>query len=278
LSNKTIVVTGANGRQAQAAIKMLLAEGFKIRALVRDASKAKELLSNDQVEIFEGDLSKPDSLQYLFDAAYGMFMVLPYTHQAIEYGDTLLDLACKSDLEHIVYSSVGGADRYQKVDHFRDKKAIEDKLKATGISYTILRPAAYMDEFAHPKAIKFIIGMLRLYMSDQKRFQLIAIEDIGRFVAMAFKQRSQFENRELEIAGDDVTIEQLINKIRTIKQTRIKPFRMPRFFLYFMPGIAKQMFQFYADDGWQADLKYLRDINPDLLSFEDWLKSTDIYG
>jgi len=278
LSNKTIVVTGANGRQAQAAIKMLLDEGFKIRALVRDASKAKELLSNDQVEIFEGDLSKPDSLQHLFDAAYGLFMVLPYTHQALGYGMTLLELASQSQLEHIVYTSVGGADRYHKVDHFRDKKAIEDKLKATGISYTILRPAAYMDEFAHPKTIKFIIGMLRLYMSDQQRFQLIAIEDIGRFVAMAFKQRSRLENQALEIAGDDVTIEKLLDKIEAVKQVRIKPYRIPKFFLYFMPSVAKQMFQFYADDGWQADLKYLREINPELLSFEDWLKSTDIYG
>ena len=278
MNKKLIVVVGANGRQGQAAIKQLLAAGFNIRALLRKAAKASSLLRDERVEIVEGDLSRPESLVHLLDKAYGLFIVLPYTHQAIEYGNTLLELVSKSHLEHIVYSSVGGAERYDKVDHFRDKKANEDKLKATGIAYTILRPAGYMDEFAHPKAIKFVISMLRLYMSDQKRFQLIAIEDIGRFVAMAFKQRSQFENHELEIAGDDVTIEQLLNTIKAVKQTNIKPFRMPRFFLYFMPSVAKQMFQFYADDGWQANLKYLREISPELLSFEDWLKSTKIYG
>ena len=135
MNEKTIVVMGANGRQAQAAIKQLLQEGFSIRALVRSAAKAGPLLKDERVEIIEGDLSKPDSLQQLFDAAYGLFMVLPYTHQALDYGKTLLELASQSQLEHIVYTSVGGADRSHKVDHFRDKKAIEDKLKATGISY-----------------------------------------------------------------------------------------------------------------------------------------------
>ena len=34
---------------------------------------------------------------------------------------------------------------------------------------------------------------------------------------------------------------------------------------------------FYAEDGWHADLKLLREENPELLTFEDWLKTTEIH-
>ena len=278
MSKKLIVVVGANGRQGQAAIRKLLDEGFSIRALLRKAAKASSLLKDERVEIVEGDLSRPESLVHLLDNAYGLFIVLPYTHQAIEYGNTLLELVSKSHLEHIVYSSVGGAERYDKVDHFRDKKAIEDKLKATGIAYTILRPAGYMDEFAHPKSIRFIVGLMRLYLSKQSRFQLIAVQDIGRFVAIAFSDPEQFKNRELEIAGDELTLELMLEKIAKVNNINIRPFKLPGFIKWLLPGVMTRMCEFYAADGWQADISVLREINPELLSFEDWLTSTDIYG
>ncbi|MCW8956750.1 MAG: NmrA family NAD(P)-binding protein [Gammaproteobacteria bacterium] len=278
MSKKLIVVVGANGRQAQAAIGKLLDEGFNIRALVRNFAKASDLLKHEHVEIVEGDLSKPDTLEHLFDNAYGLFMVLPYTHQALDYGHSLLELARQSQLQHIVYSSVGGAERYEKVVHFRDKKAIEEHLQSTGIPYTILRPAGYMDEFAHPKSIRFIVGLMRLYMSNQSRFQLIALQDIGRFVAIAFNDPEQFKNRALEIAGDELTLDLMLEKIARVNNKTIKPFKLPRFIKWLLPSIMTQMCEFYAADGWQADLPALRELNPQLLSFEDWLKATDVYG
>lgn len=277
MNDKTIVVIGANGRQGQAAIRSLLQEGYSIRALVRNPSRVSPLLQDQRIEIFQGDLSKPDSIQHLHDDAYGLFMVLPYTRQAPGYGTTVLSLAKQSGLQHIVYSSVGGAERYDKVDHFRDKKEIEETLKTTGIAYTILRPAGYMDEFAHPKSIRFIVGLMRLYLSKESRFQLIAIQDIGRFVAIAFNNPEQFSGKELEIAGDELTLDRILEKIEKIRNIKFKPFRLPGFIKWLLPGVMTQMCEFYAADGWQADLPAMRELNPDLLSFDDWLKSTDIY-
>lgn len=277
MNEKTIVVIGANGRQAQAAIGKLLDQGFYIRALVRNSAKASDLLKHEQVEIVEGDLSKPDTLEHLFDNTYGLFMVLPYGHEAPGYANHLLELAGKSQLQHIVYTSVGGVDRNQSIPHFRDKKTIEDRLKALAIPYTILRPAGYMDQLAHPSSIRFMLAMLRLYLSDQQTFQLISVEDIGYFVAQAFVNKPQFESQELEIAGDELSIEKILQTIEAEKNLKLKPYPLPGFFKWFMPSVARQMFQFYADDGWQADLPVLRELNPDLLLFEDWLKSTDVY-
>lgn len=275
MKNNLVVVVGATGRQGQSAIKSLLQKGYKIRALVRNTSKINALLKRDDVELFQGDLNKKESLVGLFDNAYGLFFALPYTEDSIVYGKNILDVAKDSDLQHIVYSSVGGADRYSKVDHFCYKKEIEEHLKKLGKPYSIIRPAGFMDEFANPKAIRFITGMLRLYLPEGKVFQLISIQDIGKFVAIAIDNPDTFIGQELEISGDNLTLDTIFEKIEKVTHKKLSPMKIPGFVKLFLPKIMRQMFTFYAEDGWHADIDSLKIINPELLTFEDWLKTTN---
>ncbi len=277
MENRLVVVVGSTGRQGQSAIKNLLKKGYNVRALVRNPKKVNALLKRDDVEIYKGDLKSEESLNGLFSNAYGLFFVLPFTKNSIGYGKTLLDVAKESKLEHIIYSSVGGADRYSKVDHFRYKKEIEEYLRKLGKPYSIIRPAGFMDEFANPKSIRFITGLLKLYLPKNKIFQLISIQDIGKFVAIAFDNPNRYIGKEFEIAGDELTLDSIFEKIEKVKNIKMSPMRIPKFIIYMTPKIMKQMFTFYAEDGWHADLKLLREENPELLSFEDWLKTTDAY-
>lgn len=277
MENKLIVVVGATGRQGQSVVKSLLKSGYNIRALVRNPKKVNNLLKGDNVELFEGDLKNKDSLRDLFNDAYGLFFALPFTKNSIVFGKILLDVAKESNLEHIIYSSVGGADRYSKVDHFRYKKEIENHLRKLGKPNTIIRPAGFMDEFVNPKSIKFITGVLNLYLPKNKKFQLIAIQDIGKFVAIAIDNPNKYIGKELEIAGDELTLDKVFEKIEKVKNIKMSPMKIPRFITYMLPKIMKQMFTFYAEDGWKADLKLLKEENPELLSFEDWLRTTDVY-
>lgn len=277
MENRLVVVVGSTGRQGQSAVKNLLKKGYNVRALVRNPKKVNALLKRDDVEIYKGDLKSKESLNGLFSNAYGLFFALPFTKDSIGYGKTLLDVAKESKLEHIIYSSVGGADRYSKVDHFRYKKEIEEYLRKLGKPYSIIRPAGFMDEFANPKSIRFITGLLKLYLPKNKIFQLISIQDIGKFVAIAFDNPNRYIGKEFEIAGDELTLDSIFEKIEKVKNIKMSPMRIPKFIIYMTPKIMKQMFTFYAEDGWHADLKLLREENPELLSFEDWLKTTDAY-
>jgi uncharacterized protein YbjT (DUF2867 family) len=277
MEGRHIVVVGATGKQGLSTVRALLSRGFSIRALVRNPAKADSLRQVSNVEIFKGDLKDENSLKKLFDDAHGLFFVLPYTKNSIEYGKRLLGLAGKADLQHVVYSSVGGADRYNGVDHYRYKKEIETYLRALGKPYSILRPVGYMDELANPKSIRAVAGMMKLYLPPSKRFQVIALRDIGEFAGMAFDQPSRYVGREIEIAGDEMTLPDLFQKIENIKGVRIQPMRVPRFFTLFLPRVAKQMMTFYAEDGWQADIDELRKEHPALLTFEQWLATTQFY-
>ncbi|KHT63272.1 hypothetical protein RJ45_12765 [Photobacterium gaetbulicola] len=275
MENKLIVVVGATGKQGQSVIDALMNNGYRIRALVRNPEKVASLFPPG-IEIFKGDLSDKTSLRLLLDDAYGLFFVLPYSKESMMYGKVLLELAKESNLEHIVYSSVGGAERYTKVDHYNYKTRVEKFLKSLDIPYTILRPVGYMETFASAKMTKVMTGLLSLYLDANKTFQLISLQDIGRFVEIAFSNPDKYQGTELEIAGDELSLVELIEKINQLNHVQLSPMKFPRFTKYLLPKIMKQMFTFYADDGWKADIGGLKTANAKLLSFDDWLSTIDV--
>nr|WP_086940565.1 NmrA/HSCARG family protein [Thaumasiovibrio occultus] len=276
MESKLIVVVGASGKQGQSVINSLSEQGYQIRALVRNPEKVGALFAPN-VEIYKGDLNKKSSLTSLLDNAYGLFFALPHTSNSVGYGEALLELAKHSAVQHIVYSSVGGADRYTKVEHYGYKKAIEDKLKAINKPYTILRPVGYMETFANQMSTKVMAGMLRLYLDDSKKFQLISVQDIGKFVELSFSHPDQYVGKEMEIAGDELSLNEMFEKINSEMDVNISPVNFPKFTKFILPKIMKQMFLFYAEDGWRADIASLREANPELLSFDDWLKTIEPY-
>ncbi|TDR74788.1 NmrA/HSCARG family protein [Photobacterium lutimaris] len=276
MENKLIVVVGATGKQGQSVIGKLLKQGYSVRALVRNPEKST-IPFDQKVDIFKGDLSNKSSLKSLLNDAYGLFFVLPYTKESVEYGKAILDLAKNSNVQHIVYSSVGGSDRYKKVDHYNDKREIEDYLRGINKPYTILRPVGYMETFSNPQSIKLMTGMLRLYLDDKSRFQLISVQDIGKFVELSFTNPDKYLGEEVEIAGDELSLNDIIEKINKIKGVKLSPMRFPALVKYILPKIMKQMFVFYAEDGWCADIDSLRKANPELLSFDDWLETSSSY-
>jgi len=62
--NKTILVTGATGRQGGAVVRSLSPHGWKVRALVRDPAKpSAQRLAKSNIELVQGDLFTPASLE-----------------------------------------------------------------------------------------------------------------------------------------------------------------------------------------------------------------------
>ena len=156
---------------------------------------------------------------------------------------------------------------YRETGTIRGKKPAKKRL---------FRPAGFMEEFANPKSIRFITGLLNLYLPKNKVFQLISIQDIGKFVAIFFEDPEKYLGKELEIAGDNLTLNKVFEKIENITQKKLSPAKIPVFIKYLLPRSMKQMFTFYAEDGWHADINLLKQINPELLTFESWLKQLKV--
>ncbi len=76
MNDKVVAVTGATGQQGGAVARKLLADGWKVRALTRDANKpaAKELETLG-AELVPGDMDSRSELDAAFKGAYGVFSV-----------------------------------------------------------------------------------------------------------------------------------------------------------------------------------------------------------
>jgi nucleoside-diphosphate-sugar epimerase len=108
-ANKVIVVTGATGRQGGAAAAHLLADGWRVRAVVRDTStsSASALVRAGA----EAAAAAPDdrvSLDAALRGAYGVYSVQPSSDRELSQGRNVADAAQAAGVEHLVYLSVGG--------------------------------------------------------------------------------------------------------------------------------------------------------------------------
>jgi uncharacterized protein YbjT (DUF2867 family) len=74
-----VLVTGATGYIGGRLIRELLAHGYKIRVLVRNAQKLQDYPWKDQVEVIEGDAADPEKISLALkdiDLAYYLLHAL----------------------------------------------------------------------------------------------------------------------------------------------------------------------------------------------------------
>ena len=111
-SDKTVLVTGATGRQGGAVIRHMLPKGWKLRALTFKADGAAiQKLTEQGIEVVKGNLEDPASLERAARGAYGVYSVQDFwsvgAKREVQQGKNMADAAKKAGVEHFVYSSVG---------------------------------------------------------------------------------------------------------------------------------------------------------------------------
>jgi uncharacterized protein YbjT (DUF2867 family) len=136
-----ILVTGATGTVGSEAVRLLSARHHPTRALVRDPSRVahRDELA-DEIEIVTGDFDRPETLDAALDGIDTVILVSPAV-PAQEIA--VIDSAVRQGATHIVkITSKASAD--SPVDRRRGQARIEAHLHTTGLSSTLLRSNAYL--------------------------------------------------------------------------------------------------------------------------------------
>jgi uncharacterized protein YbjT (DUF2867 family) len=279
--DKTILVAGATGRQGGAAIRHLLPNGWKLRALTRNPNGyAAKQLSGQGVEVVQGDLEDPGSLERAAHGVYGIFSVQDYWvagfRREVQQGKNLADIAKKTSVAHLVYSSVGGAERNTGIAPWETKWEIEKHIRKLGLPATIFRPTGFM-EIYHMLELEvgLLIGRFLDPVRPDKTYQSIATDDIGAFVALAFDRPKQFIGMELEIAGSELTPRQTADIFSRVMGKPVKYGRLPMLAARILLGKDfHAMFRWLNRDGFQPNISELRRKYPEinLHSLEEWLR------
>ncbi|MFC4120383.1 NmrA/HSCARG family protein [Nonomuraea zeae] len=276
VNGRTVLVTGATGNQGGATARHLLADGWHVRALVRDdTTPAAAALVAAGAELVRGDLDDRASIEAAARGAYGLYSVQSANDNEVTQGKNVAEAAKAANVQHLVYSSVGGVESQNRfyVEHGWgpiDKWQIEERIHDLGVPATILRPAGFMEDFTSPARF-FQNGSLNVPWRDDLVMQLIAIEDTGVFAALAFAEPDAYLDRAVEITGDRLTAPQIAEALSTAAGRPIPHTRIPLDVLWeHDPEVAK-VFTWADDTYYDTDLAPLWKTHAGLMDFPTWL-------
>jgi uncharacterized protein YbjT (DUF2867 family) len=274
--DQLILVTGATGHQGGAVLSRLRAKGFPVRILARDPDKpAARSLVGSGAEVVRGDLDDPASLTRALDGVWGV-----YSMQATNFADidsetrqgiALADAASQAGVSHLVYSSVASADQHTGIPHFESKNRIEEHVRNSGLSYTILRPVFFMENWLATRD-QIEKGVVALPMRPQTRLQMIAVEDIGVAAAAAFEHPGHWKDRAVELAGDEMSLEGVAEVFGNLLGHPVEYRQIPWDRFEQQAGQELTiMFHWLDEVGYSIDISALRSEIPNLTSFERWV-------
>ncbi|KAH7350268.1 NmrA family protein [Pyrenochaeta sp. MPI-SDFR-AT-0127] len=303
---KAILVTGATGKQGGSVLDQLATHPstseYTLLAVTRDASSsaAKRIVErHTSVRLIQGNLN---DVTRLFSAAkaalkeagqeeyiWGVYSVQvsmgkSVTHDTeVKQGTALIDESIKNGVTHFVYSSVergGNARSFENatpIPHFQSKYKIEqhllEKAGKTGevMGWTILRPVAFMDNLEPNFPTKVFLAALRDALQG-KPLQWVSVEDIGIFGARAFRENMKWNARAEGIAGCELTFEEMSDCFeRTTGSPAPATYGILGSALMWAVTEVNLMINWFATEGYGADIRKLREEEPQLCDFETWL-------
>ncbi|GAA2630437.1 NmrA/HSCARG family protein [Dactylosporangium fulvum] len=286
-ADKPVLVVGATGKQGGAAARHLLADGWQVRALVRDTHAAPaSRLAAAGARLVRGDMEDTASLAAAMRDVYGVFSVQPTVgspstgaaftaNDEVRWGVNVAEAAHAAHVGHFVFSSVGGADRRTGVipRNHDSKWRIEQHIQRLGLPATVLRPVSFMENFTGGYYLRN--GTLSSALKAAVPQQIIAVHDVGAFAALAFAEPDRYLGQALEIAGDELTpvriaaaISQAIGRPLPYMQIPIEQIRERN-------GHAAIAHEWFNEQGYRADIPALRALYPGLMDFDTWLARED---
>ena len=282
-ADRIVLVTGATGRQGGAVVHHMLPKGWKLRALTREAPSgpAAQQLAAMGIEVVQGDLEDSTSLERAAGGVYGVYSVQDFwavgAKREVQQGKNMADAAKKAGVDHFVYSSVGGAERNSRITHWESKWEIEKYIRKVGLPATMIRPAAFMENYYIDQVeIGILKGTLMDPIRGNKPYQTIAAGDIGGFVALAFERPKEFIGSELEIAGSELTNVEAAQVFSRVLGKPVRFRKLPMAIVRVILGKEfYEMFRWFNESGFKADIDGLRRRYPEvrLQTLEEWLRN-----
>ncbi|MFZ1410871.1 MAG: NmrA/HSCARG family protein [Micropruina sp.] len=280
---KTIAVFAATGSQGGAVADALLEAGARVRALIRntDSDKAKALAGRG-VELVKVQVDDPASLAAALqgvDAFWFMTtppggMQKPDTAGETKQGIALADAAAAAKVPHVVFNSVGGAERTSGVPHFDSKYLVEQHLATLGLHTTIVPPVFFAENFRWmAPSVEDGRLVMRLPIPDGISLQMIAVRDVGIIAAAALLDPDSVP-QTIEIAGDELTG----SEIAAVHGEKWGlPARYEALPVAILDGQEdlQAMFRWFAETpAYQADLDQVRHIHPTAWTLRSWLDNS----
>ncbi len=157
-TNELALVVGASGRTGRRVVRALRRQGFRARAMIRDASQ-RSLVEGEGVEVFVGDVTCEEDVRRALEGAGCVLSALGSKNigdaahiELIEYTTIaeLSQLAREAGARHFVLCSSMGVEIPDMIpplaEILRQKRRGELALEGSGVPFTIVRPGGLNDD------------------------------------------------------------------------------------------------------------------------------------
>jgi NAD(P)H dehydrogenase (quinone) len=183
-----ILVTGASGKTGQAVVAALVRAGAATRALVRRPSQVERMTGLGAREVVTADLALIPELRRAAEGIRAVYHICPNVHpDEVEIGRAVIAAAREAGVEHFVLHSVLHPQTEQMPHHW-NKLRVEEALLESGLNFTILQPAAYMQNLLAGWRLITEGGILRNPYPVETRLSLVALEDVAEAAAIVLTQ------------------------------------------------------------------------------------------
>ncbi|MDQ2846975.1 MAG: SDR family oxidoreductase [Actinomycetota bacterium] len=230
-SARRALVTGVTGYIGARLVPELLAAGWQVRVLSRDAAKLAGRPWLDDVEVVEGDATKRDELTAAMadvDVAYyllhSMDGAADFAERDREMAQSFSDVAAESGVDRVAYLGGLHPNDTGLSDHLGSRKEVGDIFLAGSVPATVLQAAVILGTgSASFEMLRHLTERLPAMVAPQwllNRIQPIAIADVLRYLVGAADMPATV-NRTFDIGGPDVlTYRQMVQRFAELAGLR----------------------------------------------------------
>jgi uncharacterized protein YbjT (DUF2867 family) len=218
-----ILVAGGTGRLGTKVVKLLRQRGLDVRVLTRDRTRAAHLVDMG-VEIVEGDVGDPAAVQLAVDGTRSVISAIhgfagtKNASPAVDHegNSNLIQAACKAGVDHLVLVSVQDASPDHPMSLMRMKYAAEEELKASGLAWTIVRPAAYMELWCELLGRPLLEkGKTQVFGRGRNPINWVSASDVARFVETAIVDPA-LRGQTIEVGGpENLSVTEFLDVFRS---------------------------------------------------------------
>lgn len=197
-----ILVTGAAGKTGRATIRALIARGEPVRALVYRDRYVRRVRALGPVEVLVGDMRSRGVLWEALRGADRVYHIGPNLHpDERSIGQVAIEAASAAGVRRFVYHSVLHP-QIEAMPHHWNKLRVEERLLESGLPFTILRPAAYMQNvLAHERSI-LENRVYPIPYAPGTRIGMVDLEEVAEVAARAAIEAGH-EGASYELCGPE---------------------------------------------------------------------------
>jgi len=307
INKPLITIVGVLGKQGRSVAKTLLGtKQYRVRGITRRVDSHEAIpLTKQGVELVNISLHTGFKKEFVeaFRGSYGVFMMTPniappQTHE-FELGKELADAAVEAGVQHLIFSSLENVDKITDgkkfAPHFTDKARIEDYIRTLPITSSFI----YMS-FFYTNLIEFYTPIVQddvlvfpIYLPNDFRAPFVdPLTATGPAILEIFSNPDHYSGKSLPVIGDIISPQEIVDvfiKVTGKRAVYSSAFTQEEFLDHFPEFRANEtlvreiigMSQYAVEYGYfgkNRDLEWSRQINPNTLTWQQFLHSTNWQG